>query len=174
MSSLTPAPTGPLSVAEFFDLLFSAPRVASERLGSNVALLPLEPWVLSSRGGLRDATLTGRAQLVRTTLGRQAPAVEAWPYGIAARPVSQIGRSRQATLRIDQPTISRIHAELLVSGSQVSIRDCGSYNGTLVNGRILGPGETVQLNDGDVVTFGESQLLFGSLEHFATLIRPAK
>jgi pSer/pThr/pTyr-binding forkhead associated (FHA) protein len=172
-SSATPSPLGSLSVGELFDLLAASPEAVEERLGTDLALLPLEPWVSAQKSGLRDATLTGRAQLVRTTIGRQAPAAGASAFPIRRVPLCQIGRSRQTAIRIDQPTISRAHADVMVANGRVSIRDCGSYNGTLVNGRLLEPGEVVPLTDGDVVTLGEAQLLFGSLRHLATLMPAA-
>jgi hypothetical protein len=38
-----------------------------------------------------------------------------------------------------------------------------SYNGTFVNAHKLGPGEIVQLSDGDVVRLGTTELIFKSL-----------
>jgi pSer/pThr/pTyr-binding forkhead associated (FHA) protein len=113
--------------------------------------------------------MAGHAPLVRTTLGKQAPALSAWPYPIPAMPTVEIGRTRQAGIRIDQPTISRVHAELVRVPGGLQLRDRGSYNGTMLNGRVVGSGEAAALSDGDVVTLGETQLLYGSLQHFAKI-----
>lgn len=53
---------------------------------------------------------------------------------------SLIGRDRACAIRIDAESISRHHARLHVTGSEVSIEDLGSKNGTWVEGeRIRGP-----------------------------------
>jgi FHA domain-containing protein len=169
----TPAPLGGLSVGELFELLADSVEATSRRLGSTMVLLPLEPWVFPNQDNTHDATVTtlaGQAPLVRTTLGKQAPALSAWPLPIPALPTVEIGRTRQAGIRIDQPTISRIHAELVrIAGGGLQIRDRGSYNGTMLNGRVVGSGEAAALADGDVVTLGETQLLYGSLQHLAKI-----
>lgn len=46
-----------------------------------------------------------------------------------------IGRGSTADLKIDDPGISRSHAEIRVDGASVSIRDLGSTNGISVDGR---------------------------------------
>jgi hypothetical protein len=166
----TPAPLGGLSVGDLFTLLADSVEATAGRLGSSIVLLPLEPWVFPNQDLItHDTTLAGRTPLVRTTLGKQAPALDAWPFPIPALPTVEIGRTRQAGIRIDQPTISRIHAELVQCPGGLQVRDRGSYNGTLLNGRVVGPGEAVILTDGDVVTLGETQLLYGSLIHVAKI-----
>lgn len=45
-----------------------------------------------------------------------------------------VGRSEDAEFQLAQPNISRRHAEIIVEGRQVTIKDLGSHNGTLVNG----------------------------------------
>ncbi len=65
-----------------------------------------------------------------------------------------IGRGTQADLRVDDPGVSRRHAQLRVAGDEaspfVSIVDLGSTNGILVDGKrvqhaILTDGSTIQL-----------------------------
>jgi DNA-binding winged helix-turn-helix (wHTH) protein len=52
---------------------------------------------------------------------------------------SVIGRDRACAIHIDADSISRLHARLHVSDSEVSIEDLGSKNGTWVDGgRIAG------------------------------------
>jgi pSer/pThr/pTyr-binding forkhead associated (FHA) protein len=66
-----------------------------------------------------------------------------------------IGRGTRADLRIDDPGVSRRHAEFRVqrgpSGVLVSVVDLGSTNGTLVNGRRV---QHTFLDDGAVVQIG--------------------
>jgi len=49
------------------------------------------------------------------------------------KPVNRIGRSVDADIMINDPAISRIHAEITI-GSNVMLRDLGSTNGTWLNG----------------------------------------
>jgi pSer/pThr/pTyr-binding forkhead associated (FHA) protein len=51
---------------------------------------------------------------------------------------STVGRSADATLRIDSRELSRIHAAITVGDRSISIEDRGSVNGTSVNGARIG------------------------------------
>lgn len=70
-----------------------------------------------------------------------------------------IGRGAEADLRINDPGISRRHAEIRVSGSEqpeVTVVDLGSTNGTLVDGsRVrearVGDGQRLRVGNTDVV-----------------------
>jgi pSer/pThr/pTyr-binding forkhead associated (FHA) protein len=46
-----------------------------------------------------------------------------------------VGRSKQAGLTVAHPMISRRHAELFEASGLLMIRDLGSLNGTLIDGR---------------------------------------
>jgi len=71
---------------------------------------------------------------------------------------STIGRSAAASLQIDGPGMSRLHAEVVVDGAQVLLRDLGSANGSYVQDvRLTGPR---QLRDGDRVRLGSVLLKF--------------
>src|SRR5262249_38255398 len=50
--------------------------------------------------------------------------------------------------------VSRTHARLTVDGTNVTVEDLGSTNGTHVAGRRLGQGEAAPLYDGDEIRFG--------------------
>jgi len=45
-----------------------------------------------------------------------------------------IGRADDAAIKLNQPSVSRRHAEITVTGSQVMVCDLGSHNGTTLNG----------------------------------------
>jgi DNA-binding NtrC family response regulator len=60
-----------------------------------------------------------------------------------------IGRGPEADLELSDPSVSRKHARVLVSGDEVRIVDLDSHNGTLVNGE---PVNTRVLASGDVVS----------------------
>jgi adenylate cyclase len=67
------------------------------------------------------------------------------------RPLT-VGRAVTSEVPIYDPTVSRRHAEIMLTNGGVLVRDLGSSNGTFVNGvRIT---ETVA-GDGDIVTFGK-------------------
>jgi pSer/pThr/pTyr-binding forkhead associated (FHA) protein len=67
-----------------------------------------------------------------------------------------LGRSPECELSISDPAVSRRHARLWVSPTQIVIEDLGSQNGVLVNGeRIQGPRE---LRGGDIVRICSHEL----------------
>lgn len=68
-----------------------------------------------------------------------------------------IGRGPSAELRLDDDGVSRAHARVRTDGDVVWIADCGSRNGTFVNGSRLGP--PVQLADGDKLQLGNATVL---------------
>src|ERR687895_1449285 len=69
-----------------------------------------------------------------------------------------IGRSREADIQIDDPNVSRKHAEVRPSGGSWTVRDLGSTNGVKVNGRrIQGP---QSLKRGDVIELGTARVTF--------------
>jgi pSer/pThr/pTyr-binding forkhead associated (FHA) protein len=65
-----------------------------------------------------------------------------------------IGRETDCHLRRETPFMSRHHCVLLLDDYTLRIRDLGSKNGTFVNGRRIGSGETILL-DGDTVAVAE-------------------
>jgi hypothetical protein len=72
------------------------------------------------------------------------------------RSVTRLGRGTDVDIRVDDPGVSRHHAEILL-GREVLLRDLGSTNGTYVDG--VQVGETV-LHDGAVVQLGATRLTF--------------
>ncbi len=65
-----------------------------------------------------------------------------------------IGRSSEADWVIADPTVSRAHARIEVSGEELVICDQGSRHGTQVNGRPLEAGERMPIRTGDVIAMG--------------------
>ncbi len=69
-----------------------------------------------------------------------------------------LGRDPAVEYPIDDPTVSRKHAELLQSGSGWRLRDLGSANGTEINGvRLIGD---KALAEGDVISLGRVTLQY--------------
>jgi len=75
--------------------------------------------------------------------------------------VTTVGRGQGADIRLDDPSVSRLHAELIRRGPYVYVADLGlSRNGTRVNGR---PVARRVLDDGDVLSFGTARCRIGGL-----------
>jgi len=68
-----------------------------------------------------------------------------------------IGRHSTATIRVDDSLASRIHAYLIPAPTGTQLYDNGSGNGTFVNGHRV---EAVTLRPGDVITVGNTDLVF--------------
>jgi two-component system response regulator AtoC len=64
-----------------------------------------------------------------------------------------LGRSSEADLVVDHPSISRKHASL-ECGDVIRVEDLGSANGTVVAGRKLSPGDNAPLVPGIVLELG--------------------
>lgn len=79
------------------------------------------------------------------------------PLGAA---VTTIGRDESADIVLDDPGVSRRHAEIRLSHDgphlEAYVRDLGSTNGTYLNGDQVG---NEQLHDGDRLTVGRSTLV---------------
>ncbi len=75
---------------------------------------------------------------------------------------TQIGRSAAVDIVIDDPGVSRLHAEIEFSAGRLFLRDMGSANGTLCNGQVVGGGTLgasrvtgeVSLKANDIIRFG--------------------
>jgi len=69
-----------------------------------------------------------------------------------------VGRSPSATLRSEDPSVSRLHAKVRVANGQAHISDLGSHNGTRVNGERF-EGERL-LAPSDIITVGNLTLVY--------------
>ncbi|MFO0953160.1 MAG: FHA domain-containing protein [Isosphaeraceae bacterium] len=67
-------------------------------------------------------------------------------------PLFKIGRGETCHLRPNSEQVSREHAEFAITGDTVTVRDLGSRNGTLVNGKAISEAST--LKDRDLVQVG--------------------
>ena len=71
-----------------------------------------------------------------------------------------VGRSRECDVRVDDGNVSRRHCEVVQeSPTTWVVADLGSTNGTEVNGRKVS--RRTRLDDGDRITVGGSELVFG-------------
>lgn len=72
-----------------------------------------------------------------------------------------VGRATGSDLVIDDVSVSKIHASLVIgSESRLSVADTGSTNGTFINDERIAYGKAPQLADGDKVKFGSVEVTF--------------
>ena len=75
--------------------------------------------------------------------------------------VTTVGRGRGVDISLSDPSVSRLHAEIVRRGEHLYVADLGlSVNGTRVNGRPVG---RRVLLDGDVLSFGAARARIGGL-----------
>ena len=85
--------------------------------------------------------------------------VDGVPYALPLG-TTRIGRSAEADLRIEDPGISRLHAEIRRGGRdgrEVMVADLGSTNGVVIDGDLVG---THRLRDGDRILLGTTTVVF--------------
>ena len=88
------------------------------------------------------------------------PGVKAIPLD---QPVCIIGSSATADVSIDNPYVSRTHAQIIFDGERFQLRDMDSKNSTFVNGaRIVGEGHVLEVGDRIELAEGEVSLRFAS------------
>lgn len=103
------------------------------------------------RGGETDGR--GRPRLVDMQEGGQE-------YSLDRLPV-MVGKMRsRVQLLLPDASVSRIHARFVEKGGRTALIDLNSTNGTYVNGIRVEQEETVILEDGDAVTFGNIELTY--------------
>lgn len=117
---------------------------------------------------LREALADQEQQIIRTVYGFgfsfAAPAIDEtasvslWTIVVGDHEFELVtgenivGRERDAAVRIDDPSISRRHARLVVSPEGVALEDLQSKNGTSMHGRRVHAVD--RLSDGDMIVFG--------------------
>lgn len=76
-----------------------------------------------------------------------------------------VGRVSDNELSLNDTSVSKIHAALTMNGQgTLLVADTGSTNGTYINGRRISYGEARQIEDGDVVGFGDVEVRFRKAE----------
>jgi hypothetical protein len=72
-----------------------------------------------------------------------------------------IGRGSDNDLFLNHGSVSKVHAALVLNREgTLLVSDTGSTNGTFINGRRIAYGEARQIEDGDVVGFGDVEVRF--------------
>jgi pSer/pThr/pTyr-binding forkhead associated (FHA) protein len=78
--------------------------------------------------------------------------------GVAETGAHDLGRAKEAALRVPHPTVSRQHARIIISDDRgvAYVQDRGGANGTRLNGVVIT--EIKLLQDDDTITVGEVDL----------------
>jgi hypothetical protein len=74
-------------------------------------------------------------------------------------PSTVLGRGAEADIVVDDPGVSRRHAELRLEAGSAVVRDLGSTNGTFVDGERT---NAARLADGSTITIGRTRITFSS------------
>lgn len=72
-------------------------------------------------------------------------------------PVTVLGRGTDVDLRIDDPGVSRRHAEVRLHGDEAIVVDLGSTNGVVLDGQRVGE---ARLEDGATIRLGSTEIRF--------------
>ncbi len=100
-----------------------------------------------------------------------APRAEVTIYSPLSSPLKQqlngdtvsIGRASECTIPIKDRYLSRKHAEIAVVSGAWVLKDCGSANGTFLNGMRVDHDRP--LHNGDRIRLGDTEIVFESAEH---------
>ena len=101
------------------------------------------------RGGLARGWLTSTTSLTRRPRSSWAASVTSWTNRALV-----IGRSREADITVDDPNVSRRHAEVRHEDGAYWIVDLGSTNGITINGKRV---ERAKLEPDDEIVLGTTE-----------------
>jgi TonB family protein len=89
---------------------------------------------------------------------------------VLTQDVIKVGKLASSHLRIDDETVSRMHAVIEITGpDEIHIIDLGSTRGTLVNGERI---SKTRLQSGDEVMFGDSRVVVTFLDAAQAQLTP--
>ena len=101
--------------------------------------------------------------IARVTIGSKA-----YEIPLALKPGGKrlgVGRVSDNELSLNDASVSKIHAAITMNPQgTLLVADTGSTNGTYINGRRISYGEARQIEDGDVVGFGDVEVRFRKSE----------
>ena len=120
---------------------------AHQQHSYTATLLPIFPAAIQTRTGTED---TGEKLL------QFAPSWAATQLNQTG--ITTIGREPGAHLTINDPTVSRRHAQIAYIRQRYVLHDLGSKNGTFVNDTRLEPDKVWLLNPNDRIRFGKGMI----------------
>lgn len=123
------------------------------------------------------AQLALRMGAARTTMAKDIPSLERqqvalWLHfdalTVATLPpmrhedVLTVGRQPDCDLVVEEPSVSKRHAQICWHGPQVgcTVVDLKSSNGTFINAKELASGGEAHVRDGDLLGFGDATFAF--------------
>jgi len=128
-----------------------------ESLGVVIGTLALGAWSLSGVESAREnATERDRSGKLIVEVARPGADVET----LEVEDGCLIGRGRDCVIALNDGSVSKWHARLHFDGRHAVFEDLNSTNGTLVNGRRIESGDSVQLRRGDHIGIGASHIVF--------------
>ncbi len=77
------------------------------------------------------------------------------------------GRGYNNNVKIEDPSVSNVHAQIIVEQGRVIIKDLGSMNGTYINGA---PVKEAELHAGESLRLGAVELVFQDDKHEPELV----
>ena len=117
----------------------------------------------------KAATQSKQQELFRALRNRPILMVEGGSNHALNQLLTVIGRTSKASLKLDDPSVSKEHAAIAfglpygqedgVPSSVFFISDLGSTNGTNVNGKLL-TREAIPLQNNDIILIGNMKLIF--------------
>jgi hypothetical protein len=147
---------GPIEVETGTDLFAKITVIRPLFEGEADTQKPIEP---SSKNASQTSPTEERSSAVRAMNIQSA---DGRSFRVELKPDSApayIGRASSNAIRIDDSSISRLHASIAQrSNGEVVIADLGSSNGTYVNDRLLAANEARVLSAGDVIGVGDFKL----------------
>ena len=153
---------GPIEVETGSDLFAKVTVIKPIFEGEAEAQKPIEP---SAKPAQAAGTAENRSPGVRTL---KIQSDDGRSFRAELKPDSApayIGRAATNAIRIDDSSISRLHASIAQrSNGEVVIADLGSSNGTYVNDRLLAANEARVLSAGDVIGVGDFRLTISELD----------
>ena len=136
---------------------------------SSVLLPPDEPWAVEAPGA--EAPLPPHPGTALPPPGTMLPSARTRPdlpptavpildidgqsYPLAAG-VTVLGRSSEADITLDDPGVSRRHAEIRIVDGRPRLVDLGSTNGTYLDGERV---TSAYLSDGSQITMGRTRMV---------------
>jgi pSer/pThr/pTyr-binding forkhead associated (FHA) protein len=150
--------------------------VATSALPQRTSQIPMRTSALPQRTSMLPAAEPRRTKMLSIGLHAEAPPaaplalvnekpIEA-RFEIAGQVVAitgklcSIGSAPESGIRLSDPQVAYLHAQITQQGGSLYLRDAGTQTGTWVNGSPLAGAHA--LHDGDRVVLGRTELVFRS------------
>jgi NADPH-dependent 2,4-dienoyl-CoA reductase/sulfur reductase-like enzyme/pSer/pThr/pTyr-binding forkhead associated (FHA) protein len=151
----------------------AAGQVPTSVLPARTSQLPSRTSQLPSRTSLLPASQPRRTKMLSIGLHAEAPPeplvseqpiearfeVQGHVLPLSGK-VCSIGSAPESAIRLNDPAVAFLHAQIAQHGNALYLRDAGSQTGTWVNGLPLAGAHA--LRDGDRVRCGRTELVFRS------------